>query len=155
MFISHDRYFMDALAQQVFELNSGNLRIFPGNYSDFLARVDAEQTVIPPLESKVTNFTYKTKEQKKEEAIKRQQLAKWKKEVLQPLQNIEEDIADAEEKLRTLEGLLADNNTYSDRQKAEKYLGDYQDLQKHLKALYEKWEQLQKTAAEGGPADLL
>ena len=38
VFVSHDRYFIDKLATRVFEIGEGEVRIFPGNYEDYLWR---------------------------------------------------------------------------------------------------------------------
>jgi ATPase subunit of ABC transporter with duplicated ATPase domains len=38
VFVSHDRYFIDKLATRVFEIGSGRVEIYPGNYEDFLWR---------------------------------------------------------------------------------------------------------------------
>jgi ATP-binding cassette subfamily F protein 3 len=38
VFVSHDRYFIDKLATRIFEIGSGEVRIFPGNYEDYLWR---------------------------------------------------------------------------------------------------------------------
>jgi ATP-binding cassette, subfamily F, member 3 len=36
IFVSHDRYFIDRLATRVFEVEGGNVHVYPGNYEDFL-----------------------------------------------------------------------------------------------------------------------
>jgi ATP-binding cassette, subfamily F, member 3 len=38
VFVSHDRYFIDKLATRVFEIGSGHVEVYPGNYEDFLWR---------------------------------------------------------------------------------------------------------------------
>ncbi|MDE1154605.1 MAG: ABC-F family ATP-binding cassette domain-containing protein [Acidobacteriaceae bacterium] len=38
IFVSHDRYFIDALATRVFEVEDKRLHIYPGNYEDYLFR---------------------------------------------------------------------------------------------------------------------
>ena len=38
VFVSHDRYFIDKLATRVFEIADGDVRVFPGNYEDYLWR---------------------------------------------------------------------------------------------------------------------
>ncbi len=50
VFVSHDRYFIEHLATRVFEIADGEVRVFPGNYADYLWRKQggAEQT--PTLE---------------------------------------------------------------------------------------------------------
>src|SRR5947209_6356777 len=42
LFVSHDRYFIDRLATRVFEIGDGQVRIYPGNYEDYLWRKEAE-----------------------------------------------------------------------------------------------------------------
>ncbi|HTU45868.1 MAG TPA: ABC-F family ATP-binding cassette domain-containing protein [Bryobacteraceae bacterium] len=46
VFVSHDRYFIEHLATRVFEIAEGEVRVFPGNYADYLWRKQggAEQT---------------------------------------------------------------------------------------------------------------
>jgi ATP-binding cassette, subfamily F, member 3 len=38
VFVSHDRYFIDKLATRVFEIGSGRVEVYPGNYEDFIWR---------------------------------------------------------------------------------------------------------------------
>src|SRR3954470_13901468 len=38
VFVSHDRYFIDKLATRIFEVEDGNVTVFPGNYEDYLWR---------------------------------------------------------------------------------------------------------------------
>ena len=38
IFVSHDRYFLDALATRVFEVENGTVHVYPGNYEDYMRR---------------------------------------------------------------------------------------------------------------------
>ncbi len=38
VFVSHDRYFIDKLATRIFEVEDGRVRVFPGNYEDYVWR---------------------------------------------------------------------------------------------------------------------
>lgn len=38
VFVSHDRYFIDKLATRVFEIAGGEVRVYPGNYEDYVWR---------------------------------------------------------------------------------------------------------------------
>ena len=49
VFVSHDRYFIDKLATRVFEIENREVRVFPGNYEDYLFR-KAQQNE-PPVET--------------------------------------------------------------------------------------------------------
>jgi ATP-binding cassette subfamily F protein 3 len=42
VFVSHDRYFIDKLATRIFEIGSGEVNIFPGNYEDYLWRKEGK-----------------------------------------------------------------------------------------------------------------
>jgi ATP-binding cassette subfamily F protein 3 len=42
VFVSHDRYFIDKLATRVFEIGGGEVRVFPGNYEDYLWRKEGK-----------------------------------------------------------------------------------------------------------------
>lgn len=39
MFVSHDRHFLSELAEKVYEVDKGEVRIFPGNYKEYIERV--------------------------------------------------------------------------------------------------------------------
>ena len=43
LFVSHDRFFMDALATQVWAVQGGQLRVHTGNYSSYVEQVRAER----------------------------------------------------------------------------------------------------------------
>jgi ATP-binding cassette, subfamily F, member 3 len=42
VFVSHDRYFIDALATRIFEIENGELRDYPGNYEDYRWQKDRD-----------------------------------------------------------------------------------------------------------------
>src|SRR5579885_1553835 len=41
VFVSHDRYVIDKLATRVFEIGEGEVRVFPGNYEDYIRKKNA------------------------------------------------------------------------------------------------------------------
>jgi ATP-binding cassette subfamily F protein 3 len=45
LFVSHDRYFIDALATQVWAVEDGELRIYEGNYSAYLEQLEASEAL--------------------------------------------------------------------------------------------------------------
>jgi ATP-binding cassette subfamily F protein 3 len=105
LFVSHDRYFVNAVATRVLELTEEGAKSYVGNYDDYLsakesqraARAEAARTA--PQE-KTVNGNYRTKEDKKKEAQKREAIARTEK----ALEAIEQQINDLTEKLSTGEG---------------------------------------------------
>jgi ATP-binding cassette subfamily F protein 3 len=57
VFVSHDRYFIDKLATRVFEIGEGEVRIFPGNYEDYMWRKEGKQVdlTLPGVASPAPN----------------------------------------------------------------------------------------------------
>jgi ATP-binding cassette, subfamily F, member 3 len=47
VFVSHDRYFMDKLATRVYEVADREVRVYPGNYEDYLWRINGGGLVPP------------------------------------------------------------------------------------------------------------
>ncbi|MBI3681844.1 MAG: ABC-F family ATP-binding cassette domain-containing protein [Acidobacteria bacterium] len=47
VFVSHDRYFIDKVATRIFEIGGGQVRIYPGNYEDYLWRKQREAEDAP------------------------------------------------------------------------------------------------------------
>ena len=47
--VSHDRYFMEHLATRVFEIADGQVRVYPGNYADYLWRKSGGNEETPTL----------------------------------------------------------------------------------------------------------
>jgi ATP-binding cassette, subfamily F, member 3 len=50
VFVSHDRYFLEHLATRVFEVGSGEIHVFPGNYADYLWRKEGGHHETPTLD---------------------------------------------------------------------------------------------------------
>ena len=50
VFVSHDRYFIDKLATRIFEIESGHVEVFPGNYEDYLWRKQGKPEATPDLQ---------------------------------------------------------------------------------------------------------
>jgi ATP-binding cassette, subfamily F, member 3 len=48
VFVSHDRYFIDQLATRIFEVADGEVRVFPGNYEDYLWRKSGGPETLTP-----------------------------------------------------------------------------------------------------------
>jgi ATP-binding cassette, subfamily F, member 3 len=45
--VSHDRYFIDKLATRIFEIGEGEVRVFPGNYEDYMWRKAGKPLDLP------------------------------------------------------------------------------------------------------------
>jgi ATP-binding cassette, subfamily F, member 3 len=49
VFVSHDRYFLEHLATRVFEIAEGEVRVYPGNFADYMWRKEGGAEKAPTL----------------------------------------------------------------------------------------------------------
>jgi ATP-binding cassette subfamily F protein 3 len=103
VFVSHDRYFLDKLATRVFEIGGGEVRVFPGNYEDYVWRKqggpEAEPTLsdvfkgVPPAEPVPIAAASTPAQQKRLNPLKLKQMQ-------DEAQALEKKISDLEEAIR-------------------------------------------------------
>ena len=151
LFISHDRYFMDQLAEKVVELKDGVLTEYLGNYSEYLKKVSEQETPVQTVVTAQPSTSFKTKDQKKQEALQRQEQARWKKEFLRPLEDLELQIVTSENRLKDLEKILADEKTYEDKNRYFNLIDEYKKLKSTIENFYIQWEQLQSKLNQSKP----
>jgi ATP-binding cassette subfamily F protein 3 len=134
MLISHDRFLIDALGTQIWEIHPGTaqLSVYEGTYSQY--RIELEERLSKYSEEKVAD-------RRKTSTLKRRGLAselerKRKSRILE----IEDEIADLEIRLDALAKEL--ENPPSAPQKVQSLGTDYVRFQEELDNLIAEWEQL-------------
>jgi ATP-binding cassette subfamily F protein 3 len=114
VFVSHDRYFIDKLATRVFEIGSGRVEVFPGNYEDYLWRKQragvAEEVPGPsnragnwaPTLSDVPGYEERNPSSRKRvNPIKRKQMEERCKQVEEEIAQLESGVAECERELQS------------------------------------------------------
>lgn len=109
--VSHDRFFLDELASKVYEIKDGSLKIIEGNYSYYIekrAQADNQATAQVLISEKDENKTaFKSKDQKRVEADRRNQLHKETKYFKEKLEKTEAEIEAYEVRKSEIESLLS------------------------------------------------
>ncbi len=162
IFISHDVYFIRALAQTVLHISAGNLTPYSGDYDYYLEKsgagsaklglVAGEQlTDSRPTEAAVAvpragSSPVKSKEQKRKEAEERQAVSAARKKAQAHLDKIEREIAVLEKRHKEIVALLEAPETYAQG-------GDVMKLNRELIENTEKQEELNE-AWEDATADV-
>jgi len=158
--VSHDRAFMDRLATKVLEIDRGRLRLFHGNYSDYLyakEREKAERSGSPAPTAprpragsddgaagpKPRRSGPKSKDQKRKEAEARRGLSAEERRRRDTRRQIMDDISKGEKRLEELRLELADPAVYASGQRAKKLVGEQRTLQSKVDRLYERWAELE------------
>ncbi|MBN2001063.1 ABC-F family ATP-binding cassette domain-containing protein, partial [candidate division KSB1 bacterium] len=135
--ISHDRYFLDKLVTRVFDVKERGIREYEGNYTDYLARREAEIKAV-----QLQNIPVKRdKDQKRREAEARQAVSKQRNFLKNAIDELELTIESLEQQKIQLEELLADPQTYKDSEKAMVTQKAYKQVQINLPAALAEWEE--------------
>ncbi|MDA3904021.1 MAG: ABC-F family ATP-binding cassette domain-containing protein [Desulfuromusa sp.] len=150
VFVSHDRYFVDALATRVLEVGAGKVISYLGNYEDFLRAKqslgDASHS-INRVEQSIGNAPKDDPSIDKKDRIqahsarKEQQRNEQKQQ--RALSMVESKIETKEEKLAKLEQQMAEPEIYQDQEQWRQISADHASLKEKLADLYLQWEQLQ------------
>ena len=135
--ISHDRYFINKLADRVLTLDQNGVTEYLGNYDDYLARTAAlpspDDTASAPAEKKEKPLNdWQLKKQRQSEERKRKtQLSKTEAQI----EELEAASADLQEQ-------LAREDVQSDYEQLMALTAQLEESQSRLEELYELWEEL-------------
>ncbi|MBM7866150.1 ATP-binding cassette domain-containing protein [Heliobacterium gestii] len=161
--ISHDRFFLDRLADRVLELADGHFTQYLGNYSDYRskkaereaaekeaaqraagakARTNAETSDRPGMPGNAGNQGASSGAASPTGGAGKSGGPKltnpWKRE--QALKEAESRIARLEERLQSLSEALADESTYRDGEQARRTQEEYEQVRQELTDAYTEWE---------------
>jgi ATP-binding cassette, subfamily F, member 3 len=159
VFISHDVYFIRSLAQNVLHISAGTLTPYSGDYDYYLEKSNAssersgliagtklsdsrprEEAAHKSSSDKTSVF--KTKEQKRQEALERQALSEERKKIRRQLQQVENEIEALEIKQKTLTAKLEDPETYKEGTNIMDLNRELSYVNDSLELLNKDWEQL-------------
>lgn len=133
LLVSHDRYLIDALATQIWEIETGqaNLRVFQGTYSQYRLHMEAELVVLEEARSQAVSAAQKTRRDRTstEERLRQARLSE-----------IEVRVASLEKELAELERQL--EIPPPEAEQVQKMGEDYVRLQQEINSLLTEWEEL-------------
>lgn len=125
VFVSHDRYFIDAIATRLWVVEDGAVSIYLGNYSDYERRRERTRraavapTPPPPSHARAPKGAGP-----------------------QPVTaSVEDQIEALEAEVSRIETQLADHQTYDDPELVSRLSHAHEDASRRLRALYQQWEQ--------------
>jgi ATP-binding cassette subfamily F protein 3 len=137
--VSHDRRFLDRVATRVFHLDDGVVTLYPGTYSDFVARrkrPKAEPVVAAPVSAPVGKESHEERRKKSREEERRRKR----------VTDLERMIAEAEATLATLRAELTEGYG-NDWAKLAKRAEEERALAVKVDAWTEEWMKLSEEFA--------
>jgi len=148
VFVSHDHYFLSALATRVVEVGGGTLYDHPGTYESFLVRQrergagGASQSGAGGAVGGRTPGPAVGKPSGSVKASASNGTTPGRTVNVAKLAEIEKKISETEEKKEQLESLLADPDVYKDKKKSEFYTEEYRAVSSQLDGLMEDWAEI-------------
>lgn len=146
IFVSHDRYFINQLANKIFDLDRSGGNLYIGDYQYYLDKIaeiqalaaqqaNLEDTHYPSFEeSNNTNSYLSQKEQKKEQRQRERKIAQY-----------ERDIETYENKIAEIEAQLLTPEIYNNPSKSNELALEKQDTEQKLEHAMTEWENLQES----------
>lgn len=156
IFISHDVYFIRALANHVVHVNAGQLTHYPGGYQYYLDKTKAQSeraaltagTQPARPAARVAADGPNRKEQKRAEAESRQARSRQRAEQKRTVERLEAEIHELEERQTGLVAELEKPATYEQPGRAVQVNRELMGIQDRLAELTPKWEQAATRLAE-------
>ena len=144
--VSHDRYFLDRICDQIVAFEDGNVLVQPGNYSYYLEKRKAREQRDKLYAQNLAKEIAKKKAPTAVEKPRKLTMAERKE-----LDGMEESILAAEEKVQELEATLNDPDFHINRfQEIPALLESLEKAKADCAALYTRWETLEAIAQLNG-----
>ena len=135
LMVTHDRYLVDRLATQVWELRDGKLQIYPGNYSDYLSARQRERQAA--VEAREPTSPERARRRARRQAVRAE--AQRQKE----LETLIDEIDRHEIRLAELSQALATATETGEWEKMQGLNTVYAEHEAKLSALIARWERVE------------
>ena len=132
--VSHDRYFLDKVANKILAFENGHVREFFGNYTDYLDEKAFEENAVVQVKKEAQQKTEKEKTKKKRMSYFEKQ--EW--------EVIEDEITKLEEDIESIEAQMQENA--SDYGKLAELQRSLDEANENLLEKYERYEYLSDLA---------
>ena len=139
--ISHDRYFLNKVVNQILELKDGTISTYLGNYSYYIERKASEIPKNKEIEDKVDSEV-------KVERIKKKENLRNRNRLENQLRKLEENISSLELKIENLNEDLTKEEVFTNHIKSQEVLDEITQSNTELESLMTQWEELQTILEE-------
>lgn len=160
IFVSHNRAFVNRLANKIWDIKDGEIYEYPGTLDEYLyhlkkknddvqpGKKTAVKAVAQPVLNQAGNTKIARKEQRRLEAQRRQEAFRHLSPIENKIVDLEKRIAEIETEYADLETQLANPAVYEDGKKSSALLTRFDAVKNKLEELMSRWEYQQKQAEE-------
>ncbi|MBR3117756.1 ABC-F family ATP-binding cassette domain-containing protein [Oceanobacillus profundus] len=141
LFVSHDRYFINKIADQVAEMERDGITIYLGDYDYYLEKKEEEAEIERLKQEKETTSNSETKKLSYKEG---KQLQSEKRKVQRRISELEEMIEHQELDIAQIEEEMTKPEVYQDHEKSLELTETVNKLKYEIEQLIEEWTALQE-----------
>ncbi|MBO1220156.1 ABC-F family ATP-binding cassette domain-containing protein [Mammaliicoccus sciuri] len=140
LFVSHDRYFINELANNIFHITQNGNELFRGDYQYYLEKLEQREAI-----SRYEQEDIKSTETPKDDQYyaNQKQLKKEKRRLERQLEEIENNISTYEEQISGYEHQLTLPEIFNDIEKSNEINNLRVEAERLLEENMEKWEKLE------------
>ncbi|MFI3378726.1 ribosomal protection-like ABC-F family protein [Mammaliicoccus sciuri] len=140
LFVSHDRYFINELANNIFHITQNGNELFRGDYQYYLEKLE-QREAISRYEQEDVQSTETAKDD--QYYVNQKQLKKEKRKLERQLEEIENNISTYEEQISDYEHQLTLPEIFNDIEKSNEINNLRVEAERLLEENMEKWEELE------------
>lgn len=155
IFVSHDRYFVNKIADSILEFENGKVTFFDGNYEEYTRHkedVTEEEEELLSKRAKVNlnneNVATNQMENKKENNINRYLISKQNNKIKNKMDKLEKDIEEKEKKIKEIEVEMQKEDISTDYIKLSDLQQQISVLHEEIDSKMEEWEILSSQYVE-------
>ena len=139
--VSHDRHLLRTVTDEWLLVAEGRAQLFDGDLDDYRDWLNARQRIGEPGNAGNGNSAVDRRDQKRQDAERRQQLAVQRKPLEQQIRKTDQRMEQLHREQQTLESALADPASYDDANKArlKEWLLRKGETDRELAGLEEEW----------------
>ncbi len=138
LFVSHDRYFIDYIADHILALEAGKITRYWGNYSYYTEKKLAQGQLTSTEKKKVKQDNISPEQELR---LLQKQQDKTRRQLIRAISTLEEEITLMEETKQDVENVLSAIETYQD-ERAKDILEQYQSVLQELEKSIQEWKRL-------------
>ncbi|MBA8779624.1 ABC-F family ATP-binding cassette domain-containing protein [Staphylococcus schleiferi subsp. coagulans] len=148
IFVSHDRYFINQLANRIFDLNEKGGTLYLGDYQYYLEKLEQQQA-LAAYDNQQNQATLEVDSSTQPTTYQDQKtLRREKRKIERQIESDESQVSELEDKIAAIDLQMTDESVINDFEKTQSLAEERQKIEQALEQVMTNWEELQLLLTE-------